>query len=272
MLKTGLRRSVRMPVWSSRASVRRALSCARSRAAAFDCLQLPGVRWITGYAANCNERSQVVACSLPLRFRRNLFDCGAYGTALPFLSQESTAWRRELHATVDFRRLETPLGTLYVTITEDDRGQPFEVFINLGKAGGSAMADAEAIGRLVSLSLRSGVSLEAVRQQLRGISSEKAIGFGQNKVLSMPDAIAQAIELYLAEKQGVQQELLPGALAPSAPAVQPVAATGGAQAAPAIEAYDPGGAFLGTCPECSADLQYMEGCVKCMVCGYSECG
>jgi ribonucleoside-diphosphate reductase alpha chain len=54
-------------------------------------------------------------------------------------------------------RKETPLGTMYVHIAEDDRGQPFEVFINLGKAGGSAMADAEAMGRLISLALRSGI-------------------------------------------------------------------------------------------------------------------
>jgi ribonucleoside-diphosphate reductase alpha chain len=121
--------------------------------------------------------------------------------------------------------------------------------------------------------LRSGITLAAVHQQLRGISSEKAIGFGPNKVLSMPDAIAQAIEQHLAEKQGVQQELLPGAPVAAAPvAAQPTASVFGAQPAAQIEAYDPGGAFLGTCPECAADLHYMEGCVKCMVCGYSECG
>ena len=56
-------------------------------------------------------------------------------------------------------RYETPLGTMFANITEDDRGQPFEVFINLGKAGGSAMADAEAMGRLISLALRSGIPL-----------------------------------------------------------------------------------------------------------------
>src|SRR5439155_1484744 len=57
------------------------------------------------------------------------------------------------------RRVETPLGTMYVNITEDDKGQPFEVFISLGKAGGALMADVEAIGRLISLALRSGIPL-----------------------------------------------------------------------------------------------------------------
>src|SRR3989442_1620232 len=66
------------------------------------------------------------------------------------------------------RRVETPLGTMYVTVTEDDRGQPFEVFISLGKAGGALMADVEAIGRLISLALRSGIPLKEIYRQLRG--------------------------------------------------------------------------------------------------------
>src|SRR5687767_4647047 len=105
-------------------------------------------------------------------------------------------------------RMETPLGTMFVNITEDDRGQPFEVFVTLGKAGGSAMADAEAMGRLISLALRSGIPLMEVHRQLRGISSERAVGLGPNKVLSVPDAIGIALERWWREKQGVQQDLL----------------------------------------------------------------
>ena len=71
------------------------------------------------------------------------------------------------------RRLETPLGTLYVTITEDDRGQPFEVFMSLGKAGGALMADVEALGRLISLALRSGIPIKEIYRQVRGISSDR---------------------------------------------------------------------------------------------------
>jgi len=90
-------------------------------------------------------------------------------------------------------RKETPLGTMFVHVTEDDRGQPFEVFINLGKAGGSAMADAEAMGRLISLALRSGIPLMEIHKQLRGISSDRAVGLGPNKVLSVPDATVKAL-------------------------------------------------------------------------------
>src|SRR5207247_8990118 len=109
------------------------------------------------------------------------------------------------------RRLETPLGTLYVTITEDDRGQPFEVFMSLGKAGGALMADVEALGRLISLALRSGIPIREIHRQLRGISSDRAIGLGTNKVLSVPDAVGIALERWLPAKPGIQQAHLPGA-------------------------------------------------------------
>ncbi|HSU97224.1 MAG TPA: vitamin B12-dependent ribonucleotide reductase, partial [Gemmatimonadaceae bacterium] len=105
-------------------------------------------------------------------------------------------------------RKETPLGTMFVNITEDEKGQPFEVFINLGKAGGAAMADAEAMGRMISLALRSGIPLREVHKQLRGISSDRAVGLGPSKVLSVPDAIGIALYEWWQDKQGVQQELL----------------------------------------------------------------
>ena len=104
-------------------------------------------------------------------------------------------------------KMISPLGDLYVTINEDQSGRPFEVFCTLGKAGGPAMADAEAIGRLISLGLRSGIPIRQVKDQLRGISCDRAVGLGPNKVLSAPDAIGQAIERYLEEKEGVQEQL-----------------------------------------------------------------
>jgi ribonucleoside-diphosphate reductase alpha chain len=179
------------------------------------------------------------------------------------------------------RRIQSPLGDLYVTINEDEDSRPFELFATLGKAGGAAMADAEAIGRLVSLALRSGISLAEVHQQLRGISCDRAVGFGANKVLSMPDAIAQVIAMYDMEKAGVQQELpMTGAPQPASTASALPAAPRPTGDAPAGEpgkkldvgVYDPGDTFLGSCPECSSELTYQEGCVKCHACGYSECG
>ena len=207
-------------------------------------------------------------------------------------SEAENAQRRAKRARPDTlrgttRRMETPLGTMYVTITEDDRGQPFEVFITLGKAGGAAMADVEAMGRLLSLALRSGIPLMEVHKQLRGIASDRPIGLGPNKVLSVPDAIGIAIEQWWREKQGVQQELLGeggskqgGVPAREqitgsvrvAPAASGDATLGGAQGQLGFDAVTDNGGFMGTCPDCGSQLEYAEGCVKCHVCGFSECG
>lgn len=176
-------------------------------------------------------------------------------------------------------RIETPLGTMFVNITEDEKGQPFEVFINLGKAGGAAMADVEAIGRLISLSLRSGIPIKEVHRQLRGIASDRAIGLGPNKVMSVPDAIGIALENWMREKQGIQQELLkaesgtqgaPGGSVTSSSTVN--AGSTAMQAQYEFEKVSGAETFIGTCPDCGSSMEFAEGCAKCHVCGYSECG
>ncbi|MDH3733972.1 MAG: vitamin B12-dependent ribonucleotide reductase [Gemmatimonadota bacterium] len=168
------------------------------------------------------------------------------------------------------RQIESPLGTMYVTINEDEQGRPFEVFVALGKTGGSAMADAEAIGRLISLALRSGLTLRDVHKQLRGISSDRAVGLGPNKVLSGPDAVAQVIEKFLEEKDGVQQAL-------PIPDVEVAPKTnGGSNTAhrPVLQRYEESVArvFMGVCVECGSSMAFEEGCAKCYACGHSECG
>jgi ribonucleoside-diphosphate reductase alpha chain len=201
------------------------------------------------------------------RLKKNLYDAEAEN-----LQRRAKRSRPDKLRSTSIRK-ETPLGVMFVHITEDDRGQPFEVFVTLGKAGGSAMADAEAVGRLISLALRSGIPLPEIHRQLRGISSDRAVGLGPNKVLSMPDAIGLALEEWYRDKQGVQQELLgdhtpkPGAV----PAREQItASSGGAQ----MQMFDKptSETFMGTCPDCGSQLEYAEGCVKCHVCGFSECG
>src|SRR5258706_304469 len=168
------------------------------------------------------------------------------------------------------RRVESPLGTMYVTITEDDKGQPFEVFMSLGKAGGALIADVEAVGRLISLALRSGVPLLEIYRQLRGISSDRAVGLGPNKVMSVPDAIGIAIEKWMQDKQGVQQDLLEttGTAAPA----QAEVVRGSVGDAALRAARGPEQDFIGACPDCGSQLAFIEGCAKCHVCGFSECG
>jgi ribonucleoside-diphosphate reductase alpha chain len=168
------------------------------------------------------------------------------------------------------RRVESPLGTMYVTITEDDKGQPFEVFMSLGKAGGALMADVEAIGRLISLALRSGVPLPEIYRQLRGISSDRAVGLGPNKVMSVPDAIGIAIEKWMQEQQGVQQDLLESTGTKATAQTEVVRGSAGDAALRA--ARGPEQDFIGACPDCGSQLAFIEGCAKCHVCGFSECG
>lgn len=173
------------------------------------------------------------------------------------------------------RRVESPLGTMYITITEDDKGQPFEVFMSLGKAGGALMADVEAMGRLISLGLRSGIPINEIYRQLRGISSDRQIGLGPNKVMSVPDAVGIAIEKWMQERQGVQQELLPAAPRVGEQAVDVAPVVAQTRPGPTGEQMLFGGmqqTLSGACPDCGSQLEYAEGCMKCHVCGFSECG
>jgi ribonucleoside-diphosphate reductase alpha chain len=169
------------------------------------------------------------------------------------------------------RKMNSPLGDVFVTINEDREGHEFEVFATLGKAGSVAMADVEAIGRLISLALRFGIPVTDVYSQLRGISSDRAVGFGENKVLSVPDAIAQALGLHQREKQGIQQELIPEVVGGTTEVVTLPETLEQPQLSLMNYASE-AETFMGTCPDCSSQLEFAEGCKKCHACGYSECG
>lgn len=161
-------------------------------------------------------------------------------------------------------RMETPIGTAYVTINDVD-GQPYEVFINVGKGGSDVAAVSEALGRLCSLELQTPSPLSArerakeIVHKLRGISGSQAIGFGPNRVASLPDAIAVALNRHV----GAEPE----------PAMQlPLSADTTDEV---VEAYTNGtakSAHRDLCPECGqATLIHEEGCRHCSSCGYSKC-
>jgi len=146
--------------------------------------------------------------------------------------------------------------------------------MTLGKAGGALMADVESLGRLISLALRSGIPIKEIYRQLRGISSDRVIGLGPNKILSVPDAVGIAIERWMQEKQGIQQELLPGGRGAQAE-LAPVVAQPTSQSGSRGEQMIFGGMqemLSGACPDCGSQLEFAEGCMKCHVCGFSECG
>jgi len=160
------------------------------------------------------------------------------------------------------RKIRTGCGNLYVTVNEDKEGKPFEIFNQIGKAGGCAASQSEAIGRLVSLALRSGIEPEMVVRQLKGISCHTPVWHREGKILSCSDAIGKAVEWHLQAKQGRagngDAETQPLSILP---AVETEVGQG--------ESFP---VFLrGACPECGGHLLYEEGCVKCL-CGYSDCG
>ena len=169
--------------------------------------------------------------------------------------------------------LNTPLGKAFITINENGGNQPFEVFINTAKAGSDTAAVSEAIGRLLSYVLRMSSPIEPVRRldevmrQLSGIGGGRPMGFGPNRVRSLPDGIAQVLEEYLRQRS---ERMAQGA--PAAPSgnghhhdldEQRTAPLGGSL--PLLKIGD-------LCPECGeAAVINEEGCRKCYACGYSEC-
>ncbi|VEN73383.1 Vitamin B12-dependent ribonucleotide reductase [Candidatus Desulfarcum epimagneticum] len=138
------------------------------------------------------------------------------------------------------RKIKTGLGDLYVTVTEFE-GEPFEVFATIGKSGRSTTAKTEAIGRLVSLALRSGVNVEKIVEQLKGIGGEHPVFQNGGLVMSIPDAISRVLkDRYMTHD--------PAASRPRASVLAG-----------------------GVCPECGQTISFEEGCMTCHFCGYSKC-
>jgi ribonucleoside-diphosphate reductase alpha chain len=173
------------------------------------------------------------------------------------------------------RKIRTGCGNLYVTVNEDGEGNLFEIFNQIGKAGGCAASQSEAIGRLASLAFRSGIEPEDIIRQLKGISCHMPVWYQEGKILSCSDAIAKAIEWHLQDKKKVKGEVkvrFEGARNDSA--LQNNTKEEGGLILPIKQASlnESFPIFLrGACPECGGPLLFEEGCVKCL-CGYSDCG
>jgi ribonucleoside-diphosphate reductase alpha chain len=153
------------------------------------------------------------------------------------------------------RKITTGCGNLYVTMNTDDRGL-FEVFARLGKAGGCADAQLEAVGRLISLSLRSGIKPPQVVKQLKAIRCPNPRFARGGPLLSCPDAIAKAIEEHLQGKDAVEPQRLDFFGESREEGTTPAG-----EKAP-----------VGVCPDCGSPLVYEEGCRICKQCGFSTCG
>jgi ribonucleoside-diphosphate reductase alpha chain len=188
----------------------------------------------------------------------------------PAVSTEGMIWHetkkpRPKALTGRTYNVETPVGKAFVTINENGGDQPFEAFVNTAKAGSETAAVSEAIGRLISYILRIASPvmptdrMREIVRQLTGIGGGRSLGFGPNRVRSLPDGIGQVLDQYLREKEGLGGES----------AVEKANGNGGhrieEEAAAAMKIGD-------LCPECGeAAVVNEEGCRKCYACGFSEC-
>ncbi|GAB2693435.1 adenosylcobalamin-dependent ribonucleoside-diphosphate reductase [Paenibacillus thermoaerophilus] len=167
-------------------------------------------------------------------------------------------------------KLNTPLGVAYITIN-DSNGTPIELFLNVGKAGSDVFAMSEALGRVCSLFLRygdHGNKVQLLIKHLKGIGGSGATGFGPNRIESIGDAVAKALEMHLEALNAA-----PGHAEQAATAA-PAAPTGTAASAAEKPHHNHAAhaTSLDLCPSCgSASLVNMEGCKTCSTCGYSRC-
>lgn len=185
--------------------------------------------------------------------------------------------------------IKTGYGTMFVTVNHDRDGNPFEVFATIGKAGGFFAAKSEAICRLISLAFRSGIPVETVVDQLKGIRGPMPIWTKHGQILSIPDAIANVLETHMIKSQAQLQlgfregeaeqepkegktkepkllveseiEAMKDLQMPKAPAQVFVKQFSLANAGVAPQ-----------CPDCNSVLVFAEGCLSCHGCGYSKCG
>lgn len=173
--------------------------------------------------------------------------------------------------------VETPLGKAFVTINENGGDQPFEIFINTAKAGSDTAAVSEAIGRLISYVLRLASPIEPsqrltdVTRQLAGIGGGRSLGFGPNRVRSLPDGLAQVLEEYLDERAHRTSDHTTAPEINIPLPVDPVHPLEMESPSP-VEVPLQAPKIGDLCPDCGqATLVNEEGCRKCYSCGYSEC-
>lgn len=145
-------------------------------------------------------------------------------------------------------RIKTGCGNLYVTVNSNSSGTPHEVFVRLGKAGGCAASQSEAIGRLVSLCLRAGVEMQEIVRQLSGIGCHQPVfAGGGTRVLSCADAVSKLLSKSL-QKGDVTKT---GTIAPKSGTTTQKSGV--------------------SCPECGSVIAMEDGCEKCYGCGYTKC-
>jgi ribonucleoside-diphosphate reductase alpha chain len=193
-------------------------------------------------------------------------------------AEEIKVWTRPVKIGGATYRLKTPVGTAYITVNHDEVGAPIELFINVGKAGSDVQAMAEALGRLISKTLKLGDNLSTreravhIIEQLRGIGGSRTVGFGDQKIASLPDAVAKALTIDMG-------------LVARKPMDVGLSSNGNGSTGEQLSIEEEGKEEEGDksqltliarkadlCPSCgNATLVNEMGCKTCHGCGYSEC-
>jgi ribonucleoside-diphosphate reductase alpha chain len=162
---------------------------------------------------------------------------------------------RPMETTGTTLKAGTGCGNLYITINRDGEGM-FELFATMGKSGGCAASQIEAIGRLTSLALRAGIDPDSIVRQLKGIRCPSPLLGRGGMTYSCADAIGKAVEREMRKVQGL------------GPEEAPVETT-----LDAFSTHTNGhGNVVGACPDCGGPLRHEGGCMVCKFCGYSKCG
>ncbi len=155
-------------------------------------------------------------------------------------------------------RSKTGYGNLYVTINEDEKGNPFEVFAVIGKTGGFFQEQSEAICRLISLSLRSGVDIKEIIENIKGIRGPMPVFTDKGTILSLPDALGKILEHHIGEGPQIEEAISKKEKQETFPF---------AKSGKSVADYG----FMPGCPECGAKLVMEEGCINCKSCGFTRC-
>jgi ribonucleoside-diphosphate reductase alpha chain len=182
-------------------------------------------------------------------------------------------------------KIKTGYGTMFVTVNHDEKGQPFEVFATIGKAGGVFAEESEAICRLVSLALRARIPLATVIEQIKGIRGPMPVFGKGGMILSIPDAIGQVLSQHIqeleakqtpAQQQAEAEKEVVRMQAQTESLVEETAAATVKKAEGKYKLISAGSSVANTgfspeCPECSSIMAMAEGCLTCFNCGYSKC-
>jgi len=224
-----------------------------------------GCKGVTIYRDGSRDE-QVLSTGATEKARKAAAQLVTVASASPELAEEKKPRNRPVLTHGVTQKIPTGCGNLYITINEDEEGI-CEVFSTMGKSGGCAASQSEAVSRMVSLALRSGVSLDSIIKQVKGIRCPSPAWGEGGSILSCPDAIGRALERYAKDGMSHRHQHHAG---PKAAYAQPTVAYSTSDCAQG--GYKNNLGLCPECPDCGGLLEFGEGCAFCRGCGFSKCG